>query len=34
MIDIVLKYWIEILLTSLTTGIVYVFKQYIGLKRP
>lgn len=32
MLNVIIKYWIEILLTSLTTGIVYVFKQYIGLK--
>ena len=32
MLNLIIKYWVEILLTSLTTGIVYVFKQYIGLK--
>ena len=32
MIDIIIKYWLEILLTTSTTGIVYVFTQYIGLK--
>lgn len=32
MIEIIIKYWVEILLTSLTTGVVYIFKQYIGLK--
>lgn len=32
MIDIILKYWIEILLTTITSGVIYVFKQYIGLK--
>lgn len=32
MIDFITKYWIEFLLTSLTTGFIYVFKQYIGLK--
>lgn len=30
--DFIIKYWIEILLTSITSGIVYMFKQYIGLK--
>lgn len=30
--NIVINYWIEILLTVVTSGIVYVFKQYIGLK--
>lgn len=32
MIEIILKYWIEILLTTITSGVIYVFKQYIGLK--
>lgn len=32
MIDFIIKYWIEILLTSITSGIIYIFKQYIGLK--
>ena len=32
MIDFITKYWIEFLLTSLTTGFIYVFKQYVGLK--
>lgn len=32
MLDIILKYWIEILLTTITSGVIYVFKQYIGLK--
>lgn len=32
MIDIILKYWIEILLTALTSGILYVLKEYTGLK--
>lgn len=30
--DFITKYWIEFLLTSLTTGFIYMFKQYIGLK--
>lgn len=32
MIDFIIKYWVEILLTSITSGIIYIFKQYIGLK--
>lgn len=32
MIDIIVKYWLEILLTTITSGIIYVFKEYIGLK--
>ena len=32
MLDIIIKYWLEILLTTLTSGIVYVFKEYIVLK--
>lgn len=32
MLDIILNYWIELLLSSLTTGIIYIFKQYVGLK--
>ena len=32
MVDFIIKYWIEVLLSSLITGIIYVFKQYIGLK--
>ncbi len=32
MLNVITKYWIEFLLTSLTTGFIYVFKQYIGLK--
>ena len=32
MLEFIIKYWIEILLTSFTTAIVYVIKEYIGLK--
>ncbi len=32
MIQIILKYWVEILLTAITSGIIYVFKQYAGLR--
>jgi len=31
-INIILNYWIEILLTVVTSGIVYIFKEYIGIK--
>lgn len=30
--NIVINYWIEILLTAITSGVIYVFKQYIGLR--
>ncbi len=33
MMDFIIKYWVEFLLTGVTGGIVYVFKQYIGLKQ-
>lgn len=32
MTNIIFKYWIEILLTSITSGTIYMFKQYAGLK--
>ena len=32
MVQIIFEYWLELLLTSLTTGIIYIFKQYVGLK--
>lgn len=32
MLDFILKYWIEILFTTLTSCTIYVFKQYSGLK--
>ena len=32
MIDFIAKYWVEFLLTSLTTGFIYILKQYIGIK--
>lgn len=28
----IIKYWVEMLFTILCTGIVYIFKQYVGLK--
>lgn len=30
--NFVLKYWIELLFTTITTSLIYIFKQYIGLK--
>ncbi len=32
MLNFILKYWIEILFTSLTSGIIYVTKEYSGLR--
>lgn len=32
MIDFIIRYWVEILLTAITSWILYIFKQYIGLK--
>lgn len=32
MIEIIINYWVEVLLTSISMGIIYVFKQYGGLK--
>jgi len=32
LINEVLNYWLEILLTITTSTIVYIFKEYIGLK--
>lgn len=32
MLNFILKYWTEILLTSVTSGIIYIFRHYIGLK--
>lgn len=32
MLELILNYWIEILLTTITSGIIYIFKQYISLK--
>lgn len=31
--DYIIKYWLEILMTAVTTGVVYVFKQYLNLKK-
>ena len=30
--NFILKYWIELLFTTITTSLIYIFKQYIGLK--
>lgn len=32
MIDVFLKYWLEILFSFVTSSLCYMFKQYIGLK--
>ena len=32
MFEILIKYWLEILLTFITSGIIYIFNQYNGLK--
>ena len=32
MMDFILKYWLELLLTGFVTSVVYIFKQYMGLK--
>lgn len=32
MLHIIMNYWIEILLTAITSLIIYVFRQYAGLR--
>ena len=32
MIEIICQYWLEILLTTITSGFIYVVKEHIGLK--
>ena len=32
MINFIINYWVELLLSAVTTGVVYMFKQYMGLK--
>lgn len=32
MLDFIIKYWIELLLTAVTGGVAFVFKQYMGLR--
>ena len=32
MLNIILKYWMELLMTTLVSAIIYVFKQYCSLK--
>ena len=32
MLSIILKYWMELLMTTLVSAIIYVFKQYCSLK--
>lgn len=33
MIEFITKYWLELLLTSISTGIVYIYNQYGGIKK-
>lgn len=33
MLDFIVKYWLEILMTLITSGVIYIFKQYINLKK-
>ena len=30
--EFVLNYWVEFLFTTITTLLIYMFKQYVGLK--
>lgn len=32
MLDFIFKYWLEILFTIVSSGIIYMFKEYIGIK--
>lgn len=32
MIEFIINYWLELLFTGLSTIVIYVFKQYFGLK--
>ena len=32
MIEFIVKYWLEILFTTITTGVLYMLKEYIGVK--
>ena len=32
MLNYIIKYWLEILFTLISSGIAYIFKQYISLK--
>lgn len=32
MLNIIYEYWVEILLTTITSSFIYVVKEYIGLK--
>ena len=33
MINVIIEYWIELLLTTATSTIIYIIKQYISLKK-
>lgn len=30
--EFIIKYWLEILFTTITTGVLYMLKEYIGVK--
>ena len=32
MIEFIAKYWLEFILTIITTGIIYVFKEYLSIR--
>ena len=32
MIEFIIKYWLEILFTAVTTGVIYMLKEYVGVK--
>lgn len=32
MIDIIIKYWVELLLSTSTSLVIYIFRQYLSLK--
>lgn len=32
MIEYIIKYWVEFMFTITITGVLYIFKQYIGIK--
>lgn len=32
MLNTIINYWVEILLTSITSLVIYIFKSYIGFK--
>lgn len=32
MFEFILNYWLEILFTTVTTGVIYMVKEYVGVK--